>query len=246
MSGAPSNRDRTRRGGRDWAAGLQWVLDSHLQRLLARARDPGRAGDARSDRRPPMRVSDSDRDRVAEALHSAAVEGRLEPAELAERLEQVWAARTIADLAPAVADLPGEPGVLPDVGSSPTEVSAYFRVARVDGPWEVPRRLPVVVSCGAVVLDLTRATVRTPEVVLDLAVTLGTVDVTVPPGVVVHIQDGLTVFGSWSSRARVRDGVRGGAAPPGGHPVVRIIGTVVGGRVSVAVGRGARGRRRDR
>ena len=56
-----------------------------------------------------LRVADADRDRVAERLRRAAGEGRLAPEELEERLEAAFAARTQADLAPLVADLPAEP-----------------------------------------------------------------------------------------------------------------------------------------
>ena len=51
-------------------------------------------------------ASDADRDRVAERLRTAAGEGRLTPAELEERLERAFAARTEAELTPLVADLP--------------------------------------------------------------------------------------------------------------------------------------------
>jgi Domain of unknown function (DUF1707) len=55
-----------------------------------------------------IRVADADRERVAEQLRRAAGEGRLAPEELEERLEAAFAARTQADLAPLVADLPAE------------------------------------------------------------------------------------------------------------------------------------------
>jgi hypothetical protein len=51
-------------------------------------------------------ASDADRERVAERLRGAAGEGRLTPAELEERLEGAFSARTEAELAPLVADLP--------------------------------------------------------------------------------------------------------------------------------------------
>jgi Domain of unknown function (DUF1707) len=55
-----------------------------------------------------LRAADADRERVAERLRRAAGEGRLAPEELEERLEAAFAARTQADLAPLVADLPAE------------------------------------------------------------------------------------------------------------------------------------------
>jgi hypothetical protein len=51
-------------------------------------------------------ASDADRERVAERLRGAAGEGRLTPAELEERLEGAFSARTEAELEPLVADLP--------------------------------------------------------------------------------------------------------------------------------------------
>jgi Domain of unknown function (DUF1707) len=58
---------------------------------------------------PELRIADADRERVAERLRRAAGEGRLAPEELEERLEAAFAARTEADLAPLVADLPADP-----------------------------------------------------------------------------------------------------------------------------------------
>jgi hypothetical protein len=65
---------------------------------------------------PAIRIGDADRERVAEQLRRAAGEGRLAPEELEERLEAAFAARTEADLAPLVADLPPEPRPRPSGG----------------------------------------------------------------------------------------------------------------------------------
>jgi hypothetical protein len=51
-------------------------------------------------------ASDADRELVTERLRAAAGEGRLTPAELEERLERAFSARTDAELEPLVADLP--------------------------------------------------------------------------------------------------------------------------------------------
>jgi hypothetical protein len=53
-----------------------------------------------------LRASDADRDTVAERLRQAAVDGRLEPDELEERLHLALRARTYGDLRRLVADLP--------------------------------------------------------------------------------------------------------------------------------------------
>ena len=56
-----------------------------------------------------LRVSDADRERVAERLRLAAGEGRLTAEELEGRLERALSARTEGELVPLVADLPAGP-----------------------------------------------------------------------------------------------------------------------------------------
>jgi lysylphosphatidylglycerol synthetase-like protein (DUF2156 family) len=57
-----------------------------------------------------LRASDADRDAVAERLRRAAVEGRLEPDELEQRLEAAFRARTYGELNRLLVDLPAPPG----------------------------------------------------------------------------------------------------------------------------------------
>jgi hypothetical protein len=54
-----------------------------------------------------LRASDADRDAIADRLHRAAVEGRLEAHELEERLHLALRARTYGELGRLVSDLPG-------------------------------------------------------------------------------------------------------------------------------------------
>ena len=53
-----------------------------------------------------MRISDADREQVAQVLHAAMSEGRITITELEERLTIVYAAKTVGDLKPVTADLP--------------------------------------------------------------------------------------------------------------------------------------------
>ena len=55
---------------------------------------------------PSMRASDAERERVVEALRRHATAGRLSVAELEERSASAYSARTLAELAPLLADLP--------------------------------------------------------------------------------------------------------------------------------------------
>ena len=60
-----------------------------------------------------MRISDADRQRVADVLRDAAGDGRLDLEELDERLELTWAAKTYGDLVPITLDLQATGPVAP-------------------------------------------------------------------------------------------------------------------------------------
>jgi Flp pilus assembly protein TadB len=77
-----------------------------------------------------IRASDADRDAIADRLHRAAVEGRIEPDELEERLHQALRARTYGDLRRLVADLPRTPARR-SKGASLTAVTVAIRVVVV-------------------------------------------------------------------------------------------------------------------
>lgn len=55
---------------------------------------------------PEMRASDNDRERAADILRDAHVEGRLDQEEFLQRLDATYTARTYGDLERLVADLP--------------------------------------------------------------------------------------------------------------------------------------------
>ena len=55
---------------------------------------------------PDLRVSDREREEVVDQLREHAGDGRLDTAELSDRLEAAYAARTQAELAALTADLP--------------------------------------------------------------------------------------------------------------------------------------------
>jgi uncharacterized membrane protein len=70
-----------------------------------------------------MRASDTDRDRVAELLTAAYVEGRLSKDEYDARLDSALSARSYADLDRLVADLPAAPAAEPQPGAAGTDLS---------------------------------------------------------------------------------------------------------------------------
>ena len=85
-------------------------------------------------RDPKIRASDADRDRTAAALREHLAAGRLTTEEFDERLDKVYAAKTLGDLDGVMADLPrtdlGQPaGVSPHPAGGPP-----LPEQRSDGP----------------------------------------------------------------------------------------------------------------
>ena len=55
---------------------------------------------------PNLRAADADRERIAERLRTSHAEGRLDTAELQERIEHCYQAKTLGELSELVRDLP--------------------------------------------------------------------------------------------------------------------------------------------
>jgi len=148
---------------------------------------------------PALRASDSDRDRVIEVLRAAVADGRLNQAEFDERLDKALAARTIEALAPLTADLIAAPGsgalTLPPAGT-PAEPAAELLTinerhssVRRDGRWTLPHRLALRTAWCDVMLDLTRAVPTGPELIIELRVRGGNVELVLAPGMVVDANE---------------------------------------------------------
>jgi hypothetical protein len=149
---------------------------------------------------PALRASDADRDRVIELLRTAVSDGRLDQAEFDERLDAALAARTIDALAPLTADLIAAPGsdralALPLAGT-PAEPAAERLIikekhgtVRRDGRWTLPQRLVLRTAWCNVTLDLTRAVRSGPDLVIEMRVRGGNVELILAPGMVVDANE---------------------------------------------------------
>ena len=144
---------------------------------------------------PAPRASDADRDRVIEQLRTAVADGRLDSAEFDERLDAALAARTLDALAPLTADLTA-PGTRAAVVARPAEparalvtVEQKHGVVRREGKWTLPHRLAVRTRWSGVLLDLTEALHSEPELVIDMKVIGGSVDLVLAPGMTVDVND---------------------------------------------------------
>lgn len=74
-----------------------------------------------------LRMSDAERDRAAADLGEHYAQGRLSVEEHAERLDQIWAARTRGELRPVFADLPGSGAAVAPTVTRPTRAPRRFR-----------------------------------------------------------------------------------------------------------------------
>jgi hypothetical protein len=151
-------------------------------------------------RPPALRASDADRDRVIELLRAAVADGRLDPAEFDERLDAALAARTIEALAPLTADLIAVPGsdaalTLPLAGTPAEPAAEVVTIderhgsVRRDGRWTLPHRLVLRTAWCDVMLDLTNAVRSRPELVIELRVRGGNVELVLAPGMVVDANE---------------------------------------------------------
>jgi Domain of unknown function (DUF1707) len=149
---------------------------------------------------PGLRASDADRDRVIELLRAAVTDGRLVPAEFDERVEAALAARTVDALAPLTADLiaaPGSGGALAvPRAATPAEpavelvtIKAKHGPVRREGRWTLPRRLALRTAWCGVLLDLTSAVRSGPELVIEMRVRGGGVELVLAPGMVVDANE---------------------------------------------------------
>ncbi len=170
-----------------------------------------------------MRASDSDRERVAEALREAAAEGRLSLEELNDRLDQVFVARTYTELAQITADLPTtgvKQGVGRDSGHGSFginryggEASDHSAVAILGGfsrkgSWVVPPVMSAVAIMGGGELDLREARFAERTVTIHVTAIMGGIEITVPDDARVEV-NGIGIMGGFDHRAAGEGGADG-------------------------------------
>jgi hypothetical protein len=107
----------------------------------------------------PTRVSDADRERIAELLRDHAAAGRLDTQELEERLERAYAARYGSDLQAVLAELPPAPAPVPRVRAPrphvtaapllPLAIAALVALAAITSTWWLLWLIwPIVIVLG--------------------------------------------------------------------------------------------------
>lgn len=182
--------------------------------------DPGFEGQGR------LRVSDAERDRIAEVLREAAGEGRLDLGELDERLTGVYAARTYADFGPLVADLPGGSAVAGSMGGTalaytgsgacagltgePLRLRAKGVPVSRAGVWTVPARVEASARFNVVTLDFREAELTAPVIEVWVDCSWGMGSLLLPEGATAEIDLDSSRIGTVSANV---DSVRRAGAP---------------------------------
>ena len=188
-----------------------------------------------------LRISDDDRNKVAEILRQAAGEGRIDLDELDDRLEQTYAAKTYGDLVPITLDLPtasSQPGVpvVPQHGGAPAYASpgrdsenhvAILSGVDRKGTWTVPRSMVITCLMGGANLDMREAVFSAREVVVTVNAFMGGASIIVGPTTNV-VMEGTGIMGGYSGPPDLRPNEQVPDAP-----TVRVRGVAIWGGVSV-------------
>lgn len=177
-------------------------------------------------------------------LHGALGEGRITVTELEQRLDAVYAAKTLDELVPITADLPGargvvgrrEPGTLahPDtphdlVGGVPGSATSIAIMSGTDrkGHWVVPPQHNSFAFWGGVNIDLRNARFAEQHTTITAVAIMGGIDVIVPDDVRLEVT-GVGIMGGFDSNER------GALATPAPNaPTVKVNGFAFWGGVTV-------------
>jgi hypothetical protein len=199
-----------------------------------------------------LRASDADRDAAAAVINSALAEGRLTADEHSQRLDSIYSAKTQAELAPLLSDLPGSEALAPVASTSRQlanrrggRIVAVFSGATRKGAWHPEPVMDVLTVFGGVELDFREAVLPGNEITVRATTVMGGVEITVPPEMRV-IDNGVAILGGRE--------ITGSEGPIGADaPVLRIEGICVLGGMEVRRkarkgqkgGKAALGRRND-
>jgi len=139
------------------------------------------------------------RDRVIEQLSSGFAVDRLEVDEYERRVALAHDAESPAALDALVTDLAPSAMVVTSNALVPAKrLRAIFGSIERTGPWTVPSHVKARVVFGNIVLDLRDAQLS-PVTTIDVNVTLGNIEILVPPGVAVEM-DADPVLGNVEDR----------------------------------------------
>jgi hypothetical protein len=173
------------------------------------------------------RAGDAERELVAEKLRVAAGEGRIDLAELDERLERAYRAKTYRELDALLADLPDHrpPGVLATPVPGTMLLKTHGSTVKQNGRWTVPRKIVAEAGVPNIVIDFTLASCTHRDVTVEASCGVGTIKLIVPRGWTVRID------GSSTNTSRISN--KADAPPDPASPTLTLIGHPRSGRISI-------------
>jgi hypothetical protein len=172
-----------------------------------------------------MRVSDTERDEVLNALGDHAAVGRLTLDELEDRSSQVLAAKTRGELAAVTRDLPGETSLAVGTGlpataaPAPSRAPVHWMVSILGGNhrrgrFRAAREVNAVNILGNDEIDLREAEIEGGELTFNMVSVLGGSNIYVPDTVEVDI-GGVNILGGNQEHGTIRP-------PRRGAPLIRV------------------------
>ncbi|THA79837.1 DUF1707 domain-containing protein [Streptomyces sp. A0592] len=158
-----------------------------------------------------LRASDADRDRIAQILGDALAEGRLTAEEHSERLDTLYAVKTVGELEQLVRDLPAPGGVHTPVasayagaaGPAAETIVAVCSSSSRKGRWRPGAHTRAVSVMGDITIDLTQAVFEQQVTEINVTCVLGNVEVLVPENVTLRGY-GSGVLGNFEVRGEGR------------------------------------------
>lgn len=170
-------------------------------------------------------AGDAERERAVAGLQQACEEGRLTLGEYSGRLDSALAARTRGQLDELVRDIPAPSPAVRAPSTTGTKITAILGETSRTGRWRVEGTIEAVSILGECKLDFRDAEIHGGEIVINVRVVLGSMEILVPPGVQVEMEQVSVAVGSSEMRSR--------HDPLPGSPVVRIQGSVFLGSITV-------------
>jgi hypothetical protein len=169
------------------------------------------------------RAADSDREAVAERLRIAAGDGRIDLAELEERLGKAYAAKTYGQLEVLVADLPLQTASVTPAGALPEPETLVLKTRapnlKQSGQWTVPRRITAESTIGIITIDFTQASCAHREVVVEAVTGTGWIRLWLPDGWAARISPSSTNTSHIHNKAAEIADVGAPTIIVTGHPV---------------------------
>lgn len=151
-----------------------------------------------SDDLPTVRIDDNDRERAVAFLRHHCADGRITLDEFSDRVGQVFAASTSADIESVTADLPAVARSTSGATAAPVTTGRARAAARWTvsifggsqrrGRWRVERETTAISFMGGCRLDLRQAEVVGDEITITAIAFMGGVDVIVPEGIEVVLE----------------------------------------------------------